>query len=89
MREANLVIYAASAVGFMNFFNSFFAFTIDPVIGKVLDHMSIVPKDHHALHHFSPYSFQISMSIVPLTLLLALILLAMVKETYCAQQSDS
>ncbi len=85
IREVNYLIYAASAVGFMNMFNSLTSAGIDPLIGYSLDVFSH-HKMQHNLEQISALSYRLSMGVAPVILIVACVLLFFIKETFCKQR---
>ena len=82
IREINLPILAATAVGFMNAFDALFGAFSDPLTGKILDLFwdgSLVD----GARVFSVSAYKIAFLTIPLYLAGALLSLKKVKETYC------
>jgi MFS family permease len=84
IRESNALLFAATAIGFMNVFNSITSAVIDPLIGGVLDFFW-GGELHLGQHVYSAHAYRMGMLAVPAALILALILLPLIKETHCRQ----
>mgnify|MGYP003951956859 CR=1 FL=1 len=81
IREVNPLILTATATGFMNAFNSISSAQIDTWIGYLLDkHWTGALEQGQRI--YSLHSYYIGMSIVPLVILFALIMLPFVSETH-------
>lgn len=88
IREINAPILAATAVGFMNAFDALFGAFSDPLTGKFLDlcwEGAIVD----GARVFSSSAYQIAFLTLPIYLIISLITLARIKETYCKPISPS
>ena len=86
MREINPIIYAAIALGLMNGFNAGFSAVADPILGHLLDVF------HHGKAVLTPSaydfaSFHYAMFSLVAYVVLAVVVLLFIKETYC-QQSE-
>ncbi len=82
IREVFPLILAATVLGFMNTFDSICEALSEPLVGWILDvnwHGTMIA----GVHQFSAHTYQIALSLMPIYLLVALILLIFVKETYC------
>lgn len=82
IREINIPILAATAVGFMNAFDALFGAFSDPFTGKILD----IFWDGATLDGarvFSISAYKIAFLTIPVYLVGALLSLKKVKETYC------
>lgn len=85
IREITAPILAATAIGFMNTFDALVGAFSDPLTGKILDMFwdgSLV----NGARIFSIPAFQISLSVLPLYLLVSFILLFWIKET-CSNET--
>ncbi len=80
IHEIHLSMIVATAVGLMNTFNSIFGAINDPLIGKILQFTS------ETAGQYSLLSYHKALTIVPIYLTCALILLVFIKETYCQQK---
>lgn len=87
IREINRLAVAATAMGFMNAFDAALGGISDPFIGKLLD-MGWQGEMVNGARVFSLSDYYISMSIIPIYLGLALILVFTLKETYCKQHDN-
>jgi len=82
MREINNPRSSGMSIGFINMFNAACGALSEPLIGKLLD----MRWDHHMLHGvrwFSIENYQHALTALPIGMLLALILLLFIKETFC------
>jgi MFS family permease len=82
IRELFPIVLVATVLGIMNTFNSVFEALFEPLVGAILDWTwdgTLV----HGTHQFSIDSYRLSLLILPLSLILALLTLVMVKETHC------
>ena len=86
MREINLLVFTATAMGFMNAFNAALGAITDPLLGYVLD-ASWDGKIVNGVRIFSPHAYQVAISILALYLLIATGLLFFLKDTHCQQQT--
>ncbi len=84
MREVNLAVLAATAIGFMNAFDAFFGIFSDPLAGKLLD-MNWDGKMVDGARIFSIHDYRIAFITIPIYLIIAIISLYWIKETYCKQ----
>ena len=82
IREISQPAIAATAIGFMNAFDAIFGAFSDPLAGKILDTQWQGAMEGGA-RHFSVDAFQIAFLMIPIYLVIALISLFKVKETYC------
>jgi MFS family permease len=84
IREINLPILAATAIGFMNAFDALFGAFSDPLTGKFLD----MGWDGHLVEGarvFSINAYKAAFLAIPAYLIISLALLWRIKETYCKQ----
>lgn len=88
IREINIPILAATAVGFMNAFDALFGAFSDPMTGKLLD----LFWDGQLLNGariFSTQAYKIAFLTLPIYLIISLVCLLKIKETHCKQYSPS
>jgi MFS family permease len=88
IREINLPILAATAIGFMNAFDALFGAVSDPLTGKFLD-LSWDGRVVDGARVFSVEAYKIAFLTLPVYLLVALLSLSWIKETYCKPVSPS
>lgn len=81
IREINPFIFAATAMGFMNAFNALVGALSDPLVGKLLD-LGWDGKMLNGARAFSLHDYHLALLAIPTYLIIALILLCFVKETY-------
>lgn len=82
IREINLPLLAATAIGFMNAFDAFLGALSDPLTGLFLD-MQWSGELVNGARVFSVETYKIAFISLPLYLILSLIALSQVKETHC------
>ena len=87
IRELFPIVLAATVLGIMNTFNSVFEALFEPLVGVFLD------KTWHGetvagVHSFSVTGYHISLSLLPASLLLSLLTLLFIKETYCRSNEE-
>lgn len=82
IREINPPALAATALGFMNAFNALIGAFSDPMTGKVLDSRWTGLYLNEA-RLFTVDAYQIAFLMLPIYLILALLSLLKIKETYC------
>ena len=81
IRESHSLGIAATAVGFMNAFNALFGALSDPLTGKFLD-MGWQGTMVDGARIFPVAAYKAALATLPIFLLLSLILLYFIKETY-------
>ncbi len=84
IKETNQLVLAATAVGFMNFFNSAIGAISDPLIGRLLDIFSHGYKVN-GVPNFTLDNFRWALSLVPIYMLVSATLVFFIKETHCKQ----
>ncbi|MGE5195930.1 MAG: MFS transporter [Anaerolineae bacterium] len=82
IREISLPALAATAIGFMNAFDALFGAFSDPLTGKFLD-LGWSGKLIEGARMFSVYAYKMAFLTLPAYLIISLILLLRIKETYC------
>ena len=82
IREISAPLLAATAIGFMNAFDALFGAFSDPLTGKILD-MQWDGSTHLGARVFSVEAYQLAFLFLPIYLLIALLSLFKIKETYC------
>lgn len=82
IREITVPILAATAIGFMNAFDALFGAVSDPMTGKFLD-MGWDGKLVEGARVFSVFAYKTAFITLPVYLIIALVMLRFVKETYC------
>lgn len=88
IREISMISAAATAIGFMNAFDSIFGAFSDPLTGKLLD-LSWDGKMVDGARAFSAENYQMALLVLPIYLIVALITLGFIKETRCKQAYPS
>ncbi|MBY0530109.1 MAG: MFS transporter [Rhabdochlamydiaceae bacterium] len=88
IREINLAALSATAIGFMNAFDALFGAFSDPMTGKFLD-MTWTGKLVDGARIFSVENYKMAFLTIPIYLIISLVLMAKIKETYCKQSSPS
>jgi sugar phosphate permease len=84
IREINRLVVAATALGFMNAFDSLLGAVSDPFIGYLLD-LGWDGTFSKGVRIFSLQDYHYAMCVIPIYLVIALALLPFIKETYCKQ----
>lgn len=82
IREVNLPILAATAIGFMNAFDALLGAISDPLTGKFLD-MGWDGKVLDGARVFSVEVYKIAFLTLPIYLVISLLTLLWIKETHC------
>lgn len=88
IREITLAILAATAIGFMNAFDALFGAFSDPLTGKFLD-MCWDGKIVDGARVFSVSAYKAAFITLPVYLLISLLTLFKIKETYCKPSSPA
>ena len=84
IKEINSPLVAGTAIGFINMFNALFGALTEPLVGHVIDSF----WQGHAVmgvRVFSDFDYQMGMSILPVGMLVALILICFIRETHGKQ----
>lgn len=82
IRELFPVILAGTVLGIMNTFDSICEALFEPLVGAFLD-MTWEGTVVDGVHQFSVSGYHLSLSLLPMSLLAALVLLFFIKETHC------
>lgn len=82
IREINMPMLAATAIGFMNAFDALFGAFSDPLTGKFLD-MGWDGKFLEGARVFSIDAYKIAFLTLPIYLIISLFTLLWIKETHC------
>ena len=88
IREINLPILAATAIGFMNAFDALFGAFSDPLTGKFLD-MGWDGRLVDGARAFSVTAYKIAFLTLPAYLIISLLSILKIKETYCKPSTPS
>ncbi|HSW87055.1 MAG TPA: MFS transporter [Rhabdochlamydiaceae bacterium] len=88
IREINLPILAATAIGFMNAFDALFGAFSDPFTGKLLD-LGWTGKLIEGARIYPLEAYKMAFLTLPIYLIISLFLLLGVKETYCKHSAPS
>lgn len=83
-RENCSITVAATAVAATNFLINLAGGTFQPLVGKIMD-MCWDGQEAVGMHVYSPETYTIAISVVPIALLLAVVLSFFLKETHCHQ----
>lgn len=84
IREVNVLLVVATAIGFMNTFNAIMGAITDPLIGALLDsRWEGIMNDGARVFSISAYRY--ALTTLPIYLITGLILLFFIKETNCKQ----
>lgn len=82
IKEGFPILLTATVLGFMNTFDSICEALSEPLVGLVLDRGwdgDIV----NGIHHFSTQGYQLALSLLPIYLVIAFVLLFFIQETHC------
>ena len=82
IKEGFPILLTATVLGFMNTFDSICEALSEPLVGLILDHVW-EGKLVHGIHHFSTQGYQLALSLLPVYLSVACLLLFFIKETHC------
>lgn len=82
IREINLPIVAATAIGFMNAFDALLGAISDPLTGKFLD-LGWDGQLVEGIRIFSVSTYQAALLTIPVYLIISLLTLMKIKETHC------
>jgi MFS family permease len=88
IREINLPVLAATAIGFMNAFDALFGAFSDPLTGKFLD-MGWDGRLVDGARAFSVTAYKAAFLTLPAYLIIALLSILRIKETYCKPSTPS
>ncbi len=88
IRELFPIVLVATVLGIMNTFNSVFEALFEPVVGAILD-WTWDGTTINGMHQFSVQGYHFSLLLLPVSLILSLLTLTLVKETYCRVIEDS
>jgi MFS family permease len=84
IKEIHPVSIVGTSFGFMNAFDALFGAYSDPLTGKILD-LFWTGETANGIRVFSITAYQWALSILMVYLILALILIKPIRETYCKQ----
>ncbi|MBA2710230.1 MAG: MFS transporter [Tatlockia sp.] len=87
IRELFPIYLAATVLGVMNTFDSVCEALYEPLVGAFLD-WTWEGKIVDGVHHFSLQGFHLSLALLPISLILALITLVFIQETYCRTMEE-
>lgn len=82
IRELFPIVLVATVLGIMNMFNSVFEALFEPLVGALLDWTwdgAVVD----GIHQFSLQGYYLSLLLLPISMVLALLTLLLIDETYC------
>jgi MFS family permease len=82
IRELFPLFFTATVLGFMNTFDSVCEAISEPFVGIFLD-LSWDGRVQDGVHQFSSYGYKMALTLLPLYLIVAFIVLIFIKETYC------
>ena len=82
VREINPHRFSATSLGFTNMMNMVGGAVAQPLIGVILDHHWAGLKIH-GVRFFSVSAYHNALMVIPISLLIALLILPFIKETYC------
>jgi MFS family permease len=87
IRELFPLILVATVLGIMNTFNSVFEALFEPVVGVLLD-WSWDGAVVNGMHQFSLHGYYNALLLLPVSLALSLVTLALIDETYCRPKEE-
>lgn len=82
--ESNPHRFSGTSIGFINMFNALISALMEPLIGKFLD-LHWQGKQLNGTRIFSPTDYHHAFIILPIGLLISLVCVLFIKETYCQQ----
>ncbi len=82
IRELFPLVLVATVLGIMNTFNAVFEALFEPVVGAILD-WTWDGETLNGMHQFTLQGYHVSLALLPISLILSLIILAVIKETHC------
>lgn len=85
IREINPHKLNATSIGFMNTFNMLTGAILQPLVGLLLD-LTWKGTMSNGIREYSVSNFHAGLILLPIGLLIALIILPFIKETFCKQQ---
>lgn len=88
IREITSALLAATAIGFMNAFDALFGAFSDPLTGKFLD-MGWDGRMVEGARAFSVHAYKAAFLTLPIYLVISLLSLLLIKETFCKPSSPS
>lgn len=88
IRELFPMVLVATVLGIMNTFDSVCEALFEPFVGALLD-MTWAGAILNGIHQFSLQGYHTALLMLPLSLILALVMLIFVKETYCRTFEES
>ncbi|BCA94813.1 MFS transporter [Legionella antarctica] len=88
IRELFPIALVATVLGIMNTFNSVFEALFEPLVGAILD-WTWDGATTNGMHQFSVQGYHWSLLLLPVSLILSLLTLTLVKETYCRVIEES
>ncbi len=88
IKESYSTIIVGTTFGFMNAFDALFGAFSDPLIGRILD-LWWSGAEAAGARVFSPVTYHIALSILIFYLVLSLVLIKLIRETYCKQSDPS
>lgn len=87
IREIFPLALTATVLGFMNTFDSICEAISEPFVGIFLD-MTWTGALHNGVHQFSASGYRLALSLLPIYLLIAFIVLLFIQETYCQSKDE-
>ncbi|KGP63314.1 MFS transporter [Legionella norrlandica] len=87
IRELFPLILVATVLGIMNTFNSIFEALFEPLVGALLD-WSWDGAVIDGIHQFTLQGYYWSLLLLPISLILALLTLLLIDETYCCTREE-
>lgn len=88
IREIFSLTLAATVLGFMNTFDSLCEALYEPLLGAFLD-WTWGGEIINGIHQFSIHGYHVSLTLLPLSLVLALVVLFFIQETFCRTKEET
>jgi len=88
IREIFPLLLTATVLGFMNTFDSICEAISEPFVGIFLD-MTWNGALHDGVHQFSTLGYKLALSLLPLYLIVAFVVLLFIRETHCKNSEEA
>jgi predicted MFS family arabinose efflux permease len=85
-KEISCNNYTATAMSFMQTMNMVGVALAQPLIGYILDKLWLGKVDANGVHLYTTAHYQTAISLLPIGVLIALIILPFIKETHCQEK---
>lgn len=88
IKEVFPILLTATVLGFMNTFDSICEAISEPFVGIFLD-LGWDGRIHEGVHQFSVHGYRTALTLLPIYLIIALVVLIFIKETHCKNADDA